>query len=396
MNRGIIKGEFMSDQLGLLREFVEPWYQSLARPRESQEEVVRKLALSYAKTEYGKKYNAEKVEGIRGFQVSFPIVKYQDLRPYINEVMGGKYSAILAEPVVRWVMTRGTTGISKLIPATKTHLSQILSVGARGIINFALRKNPDVLHGEVLNLNFPSEVGVTNTQNCAMPYGYSSGTYAKFNPELGPARLFPRQEEIDSLGGGVTNRDWERRFELVYQRAKEREIGSLMGVAPVITAFARYMKRGHNVLPKDLWRLRALFCTSVAKIQTNYAPYLRRLYGEAPVVELYTATEGVFAQQLDDRPYVCPNYDVYLFEVATGGGVKMLHELREGEWGRLIISSVLFPRYDIGDLVEAMGKGYFRIFGRAKRLTVIEHVLFNVFTGRIFRVLGSSSSQRSP
>jgi len=376
----------MSDQLRSLREFVEPWYQSLARPKEAQEEVTRKLVLSYAKTEYGKRYNAEKVENVKDFQVSFPIVRYQDLQPYINEVMSGRYSAILAEPVVRWVMTRGTTGISKLIPATKTHLSQILSVGARGIINFALRNDSGVLQGEVLNLNFPSEVGVTNFPSGAMPYGYSSGTYAKFNPELGSARLVPRQEEIDSLGGGVTKKDWENRFELVYQRAKEREIGSLMGVAPVITAFARHVRRKHNVLPKDLWSLKALFCTSVAKIQTNYAPYLRRLYGEVPVVELYTATEGVFAQQLDEKPYVCPNYDTYLFEVSTGSGVKMLYELREGEWGILIISSVLFPRYDIGDLVEAMGKGYFRIFGRARRLTVIEHVLFNVFTGKAFRV----------
>jgi hypothetical protein len=376
----------MSDQLSSLREFVEPWYQSLARPKEAQEELTRKLVLSYAKTEYGKRYNAEKVKTVKDFQVSFPIVRYHDLQPYIKEVMSGRYSAILAEPVVRWVMTRGTTGISKLMPATRTHLSQILSVGARGIINFALKNDPKVLQEEVLNLNFPSEVGVTNTQGVAISYGYSSGTYAKFNPELGPARLVPRQEELDSLGGGVKNKDWENRFELVYQRAKEREIGSLMGVAPVITAFARYLKRKHNTLPKDLWRLRAILCTSVTKIQTNYVPYLRRLYGEVPVVELYTATEGVFAQQLDEKPYVCPNYDVYLFEVVTGSGVKMLHELREGEWGRLIISSVLFPRYDIGDLVEAMGKGYFRIFGRAKTLTVIEHVLFNIFTGRIFRV----------
>jgi len=375
----------MSDQLDLLRGFVEPWYQSLARPEEAQEEVARKLAISYAKTEYGNKYNADKVEGVKDFQHSFPIVRYKDLQPYLNEAMGGRYSAILAEPVVRWVMTRGTTGVSKLIPVTRTHLSQILSVGARGIINFAIKNDPEVLQREVLNLNFPSEVGVRNTPSGALPYGYSSGTYAKFNPELGPARLVPGQEEIDSLGGGIKNRDWENRFELVYQRARDREIGSLMGVAPVITAFARYVKRKHKTLPKDLWRLRAILCTSVAKIQTNYAPYLRRLYGEVPVVELYTATEGVFAQQLDDHPYVCPNYDVYLFEVLTGNGVKMLHELREGEWGRLIISSVLFPRYDIGDLVESMGKGYFRVFGRAKMLTIFEHVLFNAFTGRIFR-----------
>jgi hypothetical protein len=376
----------MSNQLDLLRGFVEPWYQSLARPEEAQEEVARKLAISYAKTEYGNKYNADKVESVKDFQNSFPIVRYKDLQPYLNEAMGGRYSAILAEPVMRWVMTRGTTGVSKLIPATRTHLSQILSVGARGIINFAIKNDPEVLQREVLNLNFPSEVGVRNTPSGALPYGYSSGTYAKFNPELGPARLVPGQEEIDSLGGGIKNKDWENRFELVYQRAKDREIGSLMGVAPVITAFARHVKRKHKTLPKDLWRLRAILCTSVAKIQTNYAPYLRRLYGEVPVVELYTATEGVFAQQLDDHPYVCPNYDVYLFEVLTGNGVKMLHELREGEWGRLIISSVLFPRYDIGDLVESMGKGYFRVFGRAKMLTILEHVLFNAFTGRIFRV----------
>lgn len=365
---------------------MEPWYQSLAQPKEAQEEIARKLAISYAKTEYGKRYNADKVEGIKDFQHSFPIVRYEDLQPYLNEAMGGRFSAILAEPVVRWVMTRGTTGASKLIPATRTHLSQILSVGARGIINFAIKKDPEVLQKDVLNLNFPSEVGVRGTLGGPLHYGYSSGTYAKFNPGLGAVRLVPGQEEIDSLGGGIKKRDWENRFELVYERAKDHDIGSLMGVAPVITAFARYVKRRHKVLPKDLWRLRAILCTSVAKIQTNYAPYLRRLYGEAPIVELYTATEGVFAQQLDNHPYVCPNYDIYLFEVLTGGGVRMLHELEAGKWGRLIISSVLFPRYDIGDLVESMGKGYFRVFGRANILTVLEHVLFNAFTGRIFRV----------
>ena len=88
-----------------------------------------------------------------------------------------------------------------------------------------------------------------------------------------------------------------------------------MGVAPVITSFARHVKQRHGKLPKEFWRIGAFFCTSVPKIHWKYAPILRYFYGEAPVVEMYTATEGVFAQQLDDLPYVSPNYDTYFFEV---------------------------------------------------------------------------------
>ena len=62
-------------------------------------------------------------------------------------------------------------------------------------------------------------------------------------------------------------------------------------------------------------------------------------------------------------------------------GTKMLHELKRGDWGRLIISSCLFPRYDIGDLVEAMGKNYFRVIGRAKPMILLEHRLYRLLFG---------------
>jgi hypothetical protein len=258
--------------------------------------------------------------------------------------------------------------------------------GARGIINFALSKNEmEVVEGAVLNLNFPSIVTAAQTPSGELKYGYSSGTYAKLLPDLGSARLVPRQEEIDALGGGISKKDWEDRFELVYQRSKDSPIRSLMGVTPVLTAFAKHVMRRHGVLPRNMWQLKAVFCTSVAKIQTNYAPYIRKLFGQVPVVEMYSATEGVFAQQLDDYPFVSPNYDVYLFEVLTGKGVKMLYELKRGEWGRLIVSTSILPRYAIGDLIESAGKGYFRVFGRDKPLTVLEHILFNISTGTVFR-----------
>jgi len=366
-----------------LEALVDPWYRSLSHPAETQEQALRALLPGYAQTDYGKEFGAGDVDGILSFQRRFPIANYASLAPYLERVKKGDYSALLPEPVVRWVMTRGTTGRPKLVPATETHLSLILSLGARAIINFALKRDPEVLEMGVLNLNFPSEVGTMFTDKGEESYGYSSGSYAKFHPSLGPTALVPKQEEIDSLGGGIGRKDWERRFELVYRSAKDQPVGSVMGVTPVIAGFARYVRREHGTLPKQLWRMRGLFCTSVAKIQTKYAPMLRHQYGEsAPLVEMYTATEGVFAQQMDERPYVSPNYDAFLFEVKTSRGrVKLLHEMEPNDWGRIVISGPLFPRYDIGDMVESVGRNCFRVFGRAGRATTLEHVLFGILTG---------------
>ena len=121
------------------------------------------------------------------------------------------------------------------------------------------------------------------------------------------------------------------------------------------------------------------FCTSVRKIPFKYAPLLRRYFGSIPVVEIYSATEGVFAQQIDDLPYVTPNYDTYLFEVQRGQEIKMLYELKRGEWGRLIVSTTMLPRYDIGDMIESAGKDYFRVFGRNTFFTLLEHRLYRLF-----------------
>ncbi len=366
----------------LLQQIVNPWYEALQNPDEAQQQLLKNLVEGYAKTLYGKKHAAPDIKGTADFRANFPKVNYKELCPYFEEVKRGNHAILLPEPPLCWVMTRGSTGPAKVFPVTKTHIEQIFICGARALVNHALRKDDfELLTGKILNLNFPSTVTTMDADGHKITYGYSSGTYAKLNPMLNQVSLLPRQEEIDALGPGIAKPDWERRFEYAYERALNERVVAAMGVTPVILSFGRYVKRRHGRKPKDLWNLRALVCTSVRKIQFKYGPVLRKYFGEVPIVEMYSATEGVFAQQLDDLPYVTPNYDKYYFEVETRKGLKMLHELNRGEWGRLIISSCLFPRYDIGDMIEAMGKNYFRVFGRAKALTVLEHRLYRLLFG---------------
>ena len=367
----------------ILAPYVQPWYDGIADPMKAQQAVLADLLPRYAQTEYGEKYGAKNVSSITEYQARFPIINYSQLAPILRDVRERSYKAFLSEPPQTWVMTRGSTGAkSKVLPATQTHLKQIYSCGARAIINFAVkRRQYEVFLGVILNLNFPSAVHSMTVDGKEEQYGYSSGTYARLNPMFDRVSLMPRQEDIDKLGSGISRRDWERRFDLVYDMAKDQNVTATMGVTPVILSFARYIKRRYGKLPREIWKPQALFCTSVAKIQFHYGPILKKYFGDAPIVEMYTATEGVFGQQLDDLPYITPNYDGYLFEVATGKNVKLLHELKRGEWGRLIVSSCILPRYDIGDLVEAAGKNLFRVFGRNKWQTRLEHRLYRAVVG---------------
>jgi hypothetical protein len=368
--------------ISLLQPIIGPWHASLENPQRSQEQVLGDLLKKYAKTDYGKSHSASAINSVADYQKGFPKIDYKALLPYFAQVKNGNYEAILPEQPECWVMTRGSTGRAKVLPATPTHLKQIFTCGARALINYALRKNNfEVFTGDILNLNFPSSVHTMTSDGNEVTYGYSSGTYARLNPMFDRVSLIPRQDEIDALGSGIGRTDWEKRFELVYQQALDRNVTATMGVTPVILAFARYIQRKHSKKPEDLWKFQALFCTSVRKIQFKYAPVFRKYFGPSPVIEMYTATEGVFAQQLDDLPYVTPNYDAYFFEVDTGKDVKMLYELKRGEWGSLLISSCMFPRYEIGDLIEAAGKNYYRVFGRRNTLTLLEHSLYRLFLG---------------
>jgi hypothetical protein len=368
------------EDLGIFQPIIGSWYESLRNPQESQKQTLQDLLRLYEKTSYGQEHQATDTKNIEAFRKNFPTITYKNLNPYLADINAGKHNAILPEPLLCWVMTRGSTGPAKVLPVTQMHIEQILTCGARALINHTLRtKDSELLTGKILNLNFPSNVHTTIINGQTITYGYSSGTYARLNPMLDKVSLIPRQEDIDALGQGITKQDWQKRFELAYQKGISENVTATMGVTPVVLAFARYITQKHSKKPKDLWRFKALFCTSVRKIQFKYAPILRKYFGQAPVVEIYSATEGVFAQQIDDLPYVTPNYDKYVFEVETGQGTKMLHELKRGEWGKLIISSCLFPRYDIGDIIESAGNNYFRVVGRNNTMTLLEHRLHRLF-----------------
>jgi hypothetical protein len=375
----------MEEYRDFIQLFVELWHKGLRDPVRSQAQTLEWLVEGYARTVYGQGCGAadllpladEPGRFFEAYRRAFPAVTYDEIKPWIDRVIAGEVDALLPEPPVAWAMTRGTTkGVSKRIPITEADLG-IRVAAARGLLNHLLRTDQlDAIDGFSLNLNYPSVVGTMEVAGQETPYGFSSGIYVRHAAAATPVEILPPQEEIDALGGGTTPGAWKHRFEMIYQRTKEAPITMCAGVCPSIIEFGHYLQRHHKVLPRALWNMRAIAATSVPGIHTKYKPALRALYGPVDIVEMYIATEGTFAQQRDERCLLVPNFDLYVFEVLLKDGrIKMLHDMRPGEVGSLIVSTPVLPRYRIGDLVRAFDPPYFRCIGREGRFTRLRYWL---------------------
>ncbi len=366
------QGALLERAQGLLA----PFHEAVADPAEAQAAVLRGLLATYARTQYGRDHGAEQITTMREFREAFPVVTYVELRPIIKKVMGGEHGVLLDEDPIGWAITRGTTADEqKFIPMTPHDLRLRVSA-ARAMMQYIVTARAfDLLTGVNLNLNFPSVVGAVQAGDREVSYGYSSGIYVKHVSASTPIRSLPTQDAIDALGGGKTLKDWEARFALAYDQCKDEDVTLLGGVAPTALAFGRYLKRSHRVYPKDLWHVRVLTLGSVPGINTRLAPALRAMYGRKVVIrEIYGATEGMFGQQMDEQRGWIPNYDLFLFEVRTRRGVKLLHEMRPMEMGSLIVSTPILSRYEIGDLILALRPPYFRCIGRTRWWTPLEYL----------------------
>jgi GH3 auxin-responsive promoter len=346
------------EALELLESFLQPWYAAVEAPTEAQRKVLSTLLKGYAKTEYGKTHGAEHVESIDDYRRAFPVITYEDCKPLIQRVMAGETGLLLNEEPIGWAITRGTTGDeSKFIPMTPTDLQMRVSAG-RAMLHYVVSNRCyEVLEGANLNLNFPSVVGTVQVGEKELEYGYSSGIYLKHVSAFTPIRSVPTQEEIDALGGSKSIRAWEARFELAYQKCKD-----------------------------DIWKVRVMTLGSVPGINTREEPALRALYGPVAIREIYGATEGMFGQQRDPRRAWVPNYDQFFFEVQTRRGIKLLHEMKAGELGSLIVSTPVLARYKIGDMILAVRPPYFRCIGRDRWWTPLDYAWGELMTFNLGRL----------
>jgi len=362
-----MKKNGLLSQIKKIRTLVGSSDQYQSDPAKTQEKVLEQLLAFYKLNEYGRQHGSESIGSYEEYKNAFPVKTYDEYRPLIDQVLEGNTHSLLSEEPVAWQTTRGTTtGTPKLIPFIPADIEKNKLVIRMGIAYVTHKKDFSLFAGKFLNLNNRSNLDTIKTGSKELPLGYGvsvKANHIKAIKALMP--LVPTQEEIDNLGGGSTKEDWDARHELVYQKTKDKNITAITAIAKSAMYFGRYLNEKYDINPRDLWNIKVIALSSWPGINTRLAGKLHAYYGhDADIREFYAATEGIFGGQLDEKRAWSPYYDNLFFEVKTIDGIKQMHEMRPGEIGSLIVSTPVFPRYRIGDLILAFEPPYFRCIGR--------------------------------
>ncbi len=344
------------------------WLESLENPVQAQETLLEGLLDNYNRTEYGRAHGAGEVGSYEEYKKAFPVHSYSDMKPMIDQVIAGRTEALLYEEPFYWMLTKGSTGKSKYFPYLAAHNRQYIEARKRIYYSYALLKNDyDWMTGYRLNLNSSGNLGVLQIGAREYSYGYSLAVTVglSYKDKGVPNRIIPTQEEMDSIKGESSREVWEAKYELAYQKAKNQHVTHVGTGHNVLFGFAKYLKREHGKYPKDIWDLKLITTGGYPNANTYNAAPLKALYGKsADIRDMYVSTEGVYGGQLDDKKAWSPFYDFTFYEVQTIGGIKPLYEMRPGEIGSLIVSTLYLPRYRLGDLIMAFEPPYFRCIGR--------------------------------
>jgi hypothetical protein len=361
-----------------VQSFLADWYASLENVPAAQDAKMLELLGIYEETELGQRNGAESIEDYNQFQAFIPVSDYQSLTPYFNSVFSGDFQIMMADPPLAWALSRDRTkGIQRLYPMTEYDLRVRVRAWPRAIFNYINRTGKfDLLSRETINISYPANVQYLMMGRTRLPSGYQSGLVIRFGGEHLGLKLIPDQDQIDKLPVDLGKRSWKKRFRVILEAGKSKDIGIIRGDVRVVLQFGQYLKSQFGKTPKQLWNPSLICCYGTTGIHAKYKLPLRQLFGDCTILETFESGEGSFAQQIDESPYLVPNYDLYFFESQSNGIVKPLYMMQAGESGHLIVSSSVLPRLRVGVQLRCMAPNKFVVVGSTKGLGKLKYDMF--------------------
>ena len=94
------------------------FYNNIKNATDIQKKYLLNLLKKNQDTKFGKSYNFEKIKSIKDFQNNVPIRDYEEINPWISDLINGKQNILTKEEILLFEPTGGTSSGSKLIPYT--------------------------------------------------------------------------------------------------------------------------------------------------------------------------------------------------------------------------------------------------------------------------------------
>lgn len=266
----------------------------ISDPVAAQREVLQDLITAAQYTEFGRKYNFEKLFSIKEYKKAVPIHEYDDIKPYILKMMEGQENILWNTPVNWFAKSSGTTSDkSKFIPISDESLTDTHFKASKDVLTNYYKNFPesDLLTGKSLVVGGSHQVHQVNDD---IQYGDLSAVLMQNTPFWGHWIRTPE------LSVALLD-EWENKIEKLAQGTIKENVTSLAGVPTwTIVLIKRILEISGKQYLKDVWPNLELYIHG----GVSFIPYreqLNRLVGK-PInyLEIYNASEGFIAGQ--DKP----------------------------------------------------------------------------------------------
>ena len=263
----------------------------ISHPSIAQRNVLQDLVTQAQYTEFGRKHNFSKLFTIKDFKKRVPIHEYDDIKPYINQMMKGENNILWNTPINWFAKSSGTTSDkSKFIPVSDEILKDNHFRASKDVITNYYKNFPesDLLTGKSLVIGGSHQV---NTLHEEIQYGDLSAVLMQNTP------FYTNWIRTPELSIALLD-EWETKIEQLAQSTITENVTSLAGVPTwTIILIKRILEISGKKTLKEVWPNLELYMHGGVSF-TPYREQLNQLIG-GPInyLETYNASEGFFAAQ---------------------------------------------------------------------------------------------------
>ena len=281
----------MSTKSFLAKQFAKKIHKKTLKwsqnPIEIQQKVFQDLIRQARNTVFGKDHDFSKIKTFEDFAREVPIRDYEELKPYVDQVVKGKKDILWKGKPLYFAKTSGTTSGAKYIPLTKESMPFHIEAARNAILSYIHETGKaDFVDGKMIFLQGSPILKEKN----GIKLGRLSGIVAHFVPKYLQKNRMPSWETncID---------DWETKVNAVVEETFQENMTVISGIPSWVQM---YFEKLHQKAGKPVGELFKNFNLFIYG-GVNYEPYrakFENLIGrKVDSIELFPASEGFFAYQ---------------------------------------------------------------------------------------------------
>jgi GH3 auxin-responsive promoter len=279
-----IKAFFSKPLAKLIHNQNQSW---ITNPVKAQETVFNQLRDGLKMTSFGNDHKAKDILNQKDFSDCIPIRDYEDLKPYINQVLEGQENVLWKGKPTYFAKTSGTTSGAKYIPITKDSMPNHINSARDALLNYVHETGNSAFFDK--NLMFLSGSPTLDKKN-GIYTGRLSGIVNHHIPGILKKNQKPSYE---------TNciEDWETKLDAIIEETINSPMSLISGIPPWVQMYFDKISERTGKKIKDVFPDFELFVYG----GVNFEPYKQKMFEsigkKIASIETYPASEGFIAYQ---------------------------------------------------------------------------------------------------